>query len=91
MGYAERLRANIGKTALPTSFEMGGMEQLLLRCLIVGQIWKSKQNGKVYSPDGIAPCICVGHHAGVEPKIIVYDARQEHTTEPIDMQRQGRD
>lgn len=91
MGRADRLRVNIGKTALPTSFEGVVMEQLPLRCVIVGQVYRSQQNGMVYDPNGIAPCICVWHHAGVEPKIIVYDARQEHTTEPIDMQRQGRD
>lgn len=36
----------------------------------VGQVWRSSQNGKVYDPDGIAPCLVVGRHAGVEPKII---------------------
>jgi len=41
--------------------------------LVVGQVWKSSQNGAVYNPRGIAPTICVGHHAGVEPKIIVYE------------------
>ena len=41
---------------------------------VVGQIWKSKQNGMVYDPDGLAPCLCVGNHSGVEPKIIL---RQE--------------
>ena len=24
----------------------------------------------VYDPEGIAPCLCVGNHSGVEPKII---------------------
>lgn len=36
-------------------------------------IWRSKQNGMVYSTDGLAPCICVGQHSGVEPKIIEYE------------------
>lgn len=27
----------------------------------------------VYDPEGISPCICVGHHSGVEPKIIEYE------------------
>ena len=48
-----------------------------LRCIITGQIWKSKQNGQVYDPDGLSPCICVGHHSGVEPKIIVYKDEQD--------------
>lgn len=47
------------------------------RCKIVGQIWKSKMNGIVYDPTGIAPCICVGKHSGVEPKIIVYAETEE--------------
>ena len=50
------------------------MEQPALpSCRIVGQIWKSKQNGNVYDPEGISPCLCVGKHAGVEPKIIEYE------------------
>ena len=40
---------------------------------IVGQIYKSKQNGMVYDPNGLAPCICVGRHSGVEPKIVEYE------------------
>lgn len=42
-------------------------------CRIAGYIWKSRQNGMVYDPEGISPTIVVGHHAGVEPKIIEYD------------------
>lgn len=48
-------------------------QPLLSRCLVVGQIWKSKQNGMVYDPEGVAPCLCVGNHSGVEPKIIEYE------------------
>ena len=48
-------------------------QQQTLQCLVVGQVWKSKQNGKVYNPEGLCPCICAGNHAGVEPKIIVYE------------------
>lgn len=44
-----------------------------IRCIVVGFIYKSQQNGQVYDPNGVAPTICVGHHAGVEPRIIVYD------------------
>ena len=47
------------------------------RCIEVGSVWRSRQNGKVYDPQGIAPTICVGHHAGVEPKIIEYEKNNE--------------
>lgn len=72
-GTALTIKAQYHKSSLANFIRRGGTEQQPLRCLIVGQIWKSKQNGKVYSPEGIAPCICVGNHAGVEPKIIVYE------------------
>lgn len=49
------------------------------KVLTVGQIWRSNQNGQVYDPDGISPTICVGHHAGVEPKIIEFgEQHAEH-------------
>lgn len=41
--------------------------------VIVGQIWKSLTNGMVYSPDGLSPCLVVGCHSGVEPKIIIIE------------------
>lgn len=44
-----------------------------IKCVVVGYIWKSRQNGMVFGPWGIAPTICVGQHSGVEPKIIVYE------------------
>ena len=47
------------------------------KCLIAGKVWKSQQNGFVYDPCGVAPCLCVGHHSGVEPKIIEYEKNQE--------------
>ena len=31
------------------------------------------KEGWVYNPEGISPCLGVGHHSGVEPKIIEYD------------------
>ena len=46
--------------------------------IVVGQVWRSSQNGAVYDPRGVSPTICVGHHAGVEPKIIVYEDEQEN-------------
>lgn len=49
-----------------------------LRCVIVGQVYRSQQNGMVYDPNGISPCICMGHHAGVEPRIIEYVQGESH-------------
>lgn len=86
MGRAKRLRVNIGKTALPTSFEWVVTEQLPLRCLIVGQVWKSNQNGQVYDPMGISPCLTVGSHAGVEPKIVVYEGQDNKPVKGQDEQ-----
>lgn len=54
-----------------------------LRTLPVVQIWKSRQNGMVYDPRGIAPCLCVGNHSGVEPKIIEYvDSGRNNSNSP---------
>ena len=47
------------------------------RLIIVGQVWQSSQNGQVYDTRGVSPTILAGHHAGVEPKIIVYEDEQE--------------
>ena len=47
------------------------------KVIIVGQVWRSSQNGQVYDPRGVSPTICAGHHAGVEPKIIVYEDEQQ--------------
>lgn len=40
------------------------------RIKVVGYVWKSQQNGAVYDPMGLSPCLACGCHAGVEPKII---------------------
>lgn len=45
------------------------------RIKILGYIWKSRMNGAVYDVDGICPCLTVGQHSGVEPKIM--EARYE--------------
>lgn len=37
----------------------------------IGQIWNSLANGQVYGWGGVSPCICVGAHSGVEPKILI--------------------
>ena len=44
----------------------------------MGYVWKSQQNGAVYDIQGLSPCLSVGQHSGVEPKImeIVYEDRQ---------------
>lgn len=68
--YHKVSRANFTRTG-------GGTEQRELSCLKVGMIWRSQQNGMVYDPDGIAPCVCVGNHSGVEPKIIEYEPESE--------------
>lgn len=44
------------------------------KCRIIGYCYRSKQNGAVYDPKGLAPCLTCGFHGGgVEPKIIVYE------------------
>lgn len=52
------------------------------KVIVVGQIWRSSQNGMVYDTGGVSPCICVGHHAGVEPKILEYEDIRKHTSHP---------
>lgn len=43
----------------------------------IGKIYKSEQNGLVYDPNGIAPCVCAGCHSGVEPRIVIYNNEDE--------------
>ena len=44
------------------------------RIVIVGNVWNSMQNGMVLDVCGISPCLSVGQHSGVEPKIrVVYE------------------
>ena len=40
------------------------------RVIIDGYVWKSQQNGALYNPNGVAPTLVCGNHAGVEPKIM---------------------
>ena len=63
----------------------------VIRCIVVGFIYKSQQNGQVYDPNGVAPTICVGHHAGVEPRIIVYEDDQDEELHQLCIERQGQD
>ena len=73
-GTCRTIKANYAKVSRANFLRGGGTEQQpSLSCRIVGQIWRSRQNGMVYDPEGISPTICVGHHAGVEPKIIEYE------------------
>lgn len=39
--------------------------------VIVGFIWKSQQNGMVYSPFGISGTMTIGQHSGTEPKVLI--------------------
>ena len=72
-GTSRTIKANYNKVSLANFVRGGTEQQQFLSCRIVGQIWKSRQNGMVNDPNGIAPCICVGNHSGVEPKIIEYE------------------
>ena len=69
-GTCRPIKSQYYKNGFANFIRGGGTEQQPLRLF---QIWKSQQNGWVYDPDGISPCLNSGHHAGVEPKIIVYD------------------
>lgn len=47
------------------------------KIVIAGYVWESRQNGTVLDVSGISPCISVGQHSGVEPKIrVVYEVDQ---------------
>ncbi len=44
------------------------------KIVIAGYVWESRQNGIVLDVSGVSPCIAVGQHSGVEPKIkVVYE------------------
>lgn len=49
-----------------------------IKCIVAGFVYKSRQNGQVYDANGVSPCICVGCHAGVEPRIIAYEDEQQN-------------
>ena len=72
-GTCRTIKANYARMSRANFIRGGGTEQQPLQCTIVGQIWKARQNGMVYDANGIAPCLCVGNHSGVEPKIILYE------------------
>lgn len=73
-GTCRTIKANYWKVSRSNFIRGGHTEQReppSIRKMF--QVWKSEANGWVYDPDGIAPCICVGNHSGVEPKIIEYE------------------
>ena len=73
-GTSRTIKANYWKVSRANFLRGGGTErQESSKCLIVGYVYKSQQNGAVYDPTGVAPCLCVGAHSGVEPRIIVYE------------------
>ena len=41
------------------------------KIVVVGNVWVSRQNGMVLDIRGLSPCLSVGQHSGVEPKIMV--------------------
>ena len=44
------------------------------KIVVVGYVWNSRQNGMVLDIRGVSPCVSVGQHSGVEPKIrVVYE------------------
>lgn len=63
------LRATTRERVLPT-YKGGGSG---LPVFWLFQIWRSRQNGWVYDPNGLSPCLNVGQHGGVEPKIIEFE------------------
>ena len=75
MERAEQSKRSTSK--VPSQILLGGVgteqQESSSSVKVVMQIYRSQQNGMVYDPDGIAPCLCVGCHSGVEPKIIVYE------------------
>lgn len=46
----------------------------MIKIEVYGYVWSSKQNGAVLKTNGLAPCLTIGQHSGVEPKILcVYE------------------
>lgn len=43
------------------------------RIVVVGEVYRSRQNGIVIDVCGVSPCLAVGQHFGVEPKIKVVE------------------
>lgn len=43
------------------------------RIIVMGWIYRSRQNGVVVSVYGLSPTLSVGHHSGVEPRCVWYE------------------
>ena len=41
------------------------------KIIVVDYVWNSRQNGVVLDIRGVSPCLTIGQHSGVEPKIKV--------------------
>ena len=77
-GNAYGIKASYFKNAAITTLTGGAgisraQESSKYVILRIGQIWKSECNGWVYDTTGICPALTVGQHAGVAPKILVYE------------------
>ena len=77
-GMAYGIKASYFKNASITTLTGGGgispaPESWKSAILSIGKIWKSEANGWVYGTNGISPTLTCGQHAGVSPKILVYD------------------
>lgn len=42
--------------------------------------WNSPQRGRIYSADGICPCLSTMQGGGLEPKILLYEAHGDTDT-----------
>lgn len=51
--------------------------------VIIGYVYKSQQNGAVYDVGGVSPCLCVGCHSGVEPRILEIVYEQADSLPPL--------
>lgn len=69
-GTCRTIKANYARMSRANFARGGGTERPVLPLF---RVWKSSQNGWVYDPEGVAPCLCVGSHGCVEPKIISYE------------------
>lgn len=44
------------------------------KIVVIGFVWRSKQNGMILNVLGLSSCITIGQHNGCEPKIaVVYE------------------
>lgn len=76
-GTCRTIKAQYWKNSIANFTRGGGTERQrsssMPKITTVLQVWRSRQNGMVYDPNGISPCLSVGDHSGCEPKIIEYE------------------